>query len=160
AKYHGCPIPDTDGDGINDEEDKCPTIPGIKENNGCPEIKKEIREKVNYVAHNILFKTASDKLTAGSYARLNELADVLSKHNELKLAIDGYTDSIGTVEDNLALSQKRAGAVKNYLIAKGIAENRITATGHGKEQPIADNGTEKGRSANRRVELNLSSAEQ
>ncbi|HVM86786.1 MAG TPA: OmpA family protein, partial [Puia sp.] len=154
---HGCPIPDTDGDGVNDEEDKCPTIPGVKENNGCPEIKKEIKEKVNYVAHNILFNTASDKLTADSYIGLNELAAILSKHDELKLTIEGYTDSVGTAEHNLLLSQKRADAVKNYLVSKGIVESRIIATGHGKEQPVADNGTEKGRYANRRVELKLSS---
>jgi len=157
AKYHGCPIPDTDGDGINDEEDKCPTVAGVKENNGCPEIKKEIKEKVNYVAHNILFATASDKLTTSSYLGLEDLAAILNKHQELNILIEGYTDTVGTPERNLVLSQKRADAVKKYLIFKGIAENRITAIGHGQDQPIADNKTEEGRAANRRVELKLSS---
>jgi outer membrane protein OmpA-like peptidoglycan-associated protein len=157
AKYHGCPIPDTDGDGINDEEDKCPTVPGVKENNGCPAIKKEIREKVNYVSHNILFATASDKLTSGSYPGLNDLFVLLSKHAELVLHVEGYTDTVGTPERNLVLSQKRADAVKNYLIAKGISESRLIATGHGQDNPIDDNSTEKGRMANRRVELKLTS---
>ncbi len=157
AKYNGCPIPDTDGDGINDEEDKCPTVAGVKENNGCPAIKKEIKEKVNYVAHYILFATASDKLTTGSYIRLEELTAILKKNDDLNLLIEGYTDTVGTPERNMVLSQKRADAVKNYLVFKGIPEERIKSIGHGQEQPIADNSTEKGRTANRRVELKLTS---
>ncbi len=136
AKYKGCPIPDTDGDGINDEEDKCPTIPGVKENNGCPEIKKEIKQKVNFVSHNILFATASDKLTDDSYLGLDDLVAILNKHAELKLSIEGYTDTVGTPERNIVLSQKRADAVKNYLVSKGIAENRISSVGHGQDSPI------------------------
>ena len=157
AKYHGCPIPDTDGDGINDEEDKCPTVAGVAENNGCPAIKKEIKEKVNYVAHHVLFATASDKLTTDSYIRLDELAAILKKNDDLNILIEGYTDTVGTPERNMVLSQKRADAVKNYLIFKGISQERITSIGHGQEQPIADNSTEKGRTANRRVEIKLTS---
>ncbi|MBS1918202.1 MAG: OmpA family protein [Bacteroidetes bacterium] len=156
AKYHGCPIPDRDNDGVNDEEDKCPDTPGTKENNGCPVIKQEIKEQVNYVAHNILFKTASDKLTPDSYIAIDELVALLNKHPELHLTIDGFTDNTGTVTFNQTLSQKRADAVKNVLIQKGIDEKRLTSAGHGQEQPIADNSTEAGRAANRRVELKLS----
>lgn len=157
AKYHGCPIPDTDGDGIDDEHDSCRTVPGVKENNGCPAIKKEIKEKVNYVAHNILFATASDRLTTESYLGLDELVAILKNHPELKISIEGYTDTVGTPERNVILSQKRADAVKNYLIFKGVEVNRVSAIGHGQEQPIEDNSTEEGRSANRRVELKLTS---
>ena len=157
AKYNGCPVPDTDGDGIDDEHDSCKTVPGVKENNGCPAIKKEIKEKVNYVAHNILFATASDKLTTDSYLGLDDLVAILNKHDELRLTIGGHTDTTGTPEHNLVLSQKRADAVKNYLLSKGISENRITAIGYGQQQPVADNSTEQGRTANRRVELKLTS---
>ena len=157
AKYNGCPVPDTDGDGIDDEHDSCKTVPGVKENNGCPEIKKEIKEKVNFVAHNILFPTKSDKLTNGSYLGLDDLVSILNNHPELRLAIEGYTDAKGTPGPNLALSQKRADAVKKYLLSKGIAESRVSAIGYGEQNPIADNSTEKGRSENRRVELKLTS---
>ena len=58
ARYNGCPVPDTDGDGVNDEDDKCVSEPGLKENNGCPEIKKEIVEKVEYAARKIQFTFA------------------------------------------------------------------------------------------------------
>ncbi len=157
AKYNGCPVPDTDGDGIDDEHDSCRTVPGIKENNGCPEIKKEIQEKVNYLAHNILFTKASDKLTRESYPGLDDLVSILGKHPELQLSVQGHTDATGTPQSNLVLSQKRADAVKSYLLSKGIAASRISAIGYGQEQPVADNSTEAGRSANRRVELKLTS---
>ncbi len=154
-RYNGCPIPDRDGDGINDEEDKCPDAAGTKENQGCPEIKKEEKEKINYVAHNILFATKSDSLTGSSYLALDDLNDLLIKHPELHLTIEGHTDNVGTAEHNMELSQKRADAVKNYLLKKGINENRITAKGFGMAQPIATNDTPEGKAKNRRVELKI-----
>jgi len=67
----------------------------------------------------------------------------------------GHTDNTGKVETNKALSQKRADAVKAYLVSKNIAESRLTATGMGQDEPIADNKTAAGRAKNRRVELKL-----
>lgn len=156
VEFNGCPIPDSDGDGVNDKEDKCPTEPGPKENNGCPvPVKQEIVEKVNYVAKNVLFKTGSDKLTNDSYKVLDELVDVMKKNPGLRLTIDGHTDNTGTPQINLVLSQKRADAVKNYLVQKGIDTARIKAVGHGQEQPVADNNTAEGRARNRRVEMKV-----
>ena len=155
ARYNGCPIPDRDGDGINDEEDKCPDVKGVAENNGCPPVKKEIRERVRFVARNIEFATKSDGISPSSHAGLNELAALLKKHPELHLTIEGHTDSVGTAEHNLELSQRRADAVRNYLLGQGIEEKRLTATGMGMSHPIADNNTEKGKAKNRRVELKL-----
>ena len=156
ARYNGCPIPDRDGDRINDEEDKCPDAAGTAENHGCPEIKKEEKEKINYVAHNILFATKSDSLTDGSFLALDDLNDLLIKHPEVHLTIEGHTDNVGTAEHNMTLSQKRADAVKNYLLKKGINEARITATGFGMDKPIGDNNTPQGKAKNRRVELKIS----
>ena len=155
ARYNGCPIPDRDGDGVNDEEDKCPDTPGTVANHGCPEIKIEAREKINYIARNILFTSASDQLTDSSYLALDVLASLMQDHPEWHLTIEGHTDNHGKPETNLLLSQKRAIAVRNYLEKKGIPEKHLTAIGLGQERPIADNNTAAGRAANRRVELKL-----
>jgi len=156
ARYNGCPIPDRDGDGVNDEEDQCPDTPGSIENHGCPEIKKETKDSINYIAHNIMFNSSSDELTDSSYLALDALATLMKDHPEWHLTIEGYTDSSGRADKNLLLSQKRALAVKIYLIKKGIAERRLTATGLGQANPIADNSTPAGRAINRRVELKIS----
>ncbi len=119
ARYNGCPIPDRDGDGVNDEEDKCPDEPGTVANQGCPEIKKEITEQINYTAKNILFALGSDRLTTGSQTPLADVATLLIAHRQWQLTIEGYTDNAGKPDKNLLLSQKRADAVRAFLIKKG-----------------------------------------
>ncbi|MBL7729196.1 MAG: OmpA family protein [Dinghuibacter sp.] len=156
ARYQGCPIPDGDGDGVNDEEDKCPTVAGVRSNQGCPEIKEEDVKKVEFAAKNIYFATGSAKLLAKSYKPLDEVAKILNENNGLKLNIDGHTDNTGNADKNSALSQTRADAVKAYLASKGVSEDSMTATGHGSDEPVADNNTASGRAKNRRVELKIS----
>ncbi|MBS1920347.1 MAG: OmpA family protein [Bacteroidetes bacterium] len=156
ARYQGCPIPDTDGDGVNDEEDKCPNLPGVKENQGCPLIQEEVKKKVDYAAHNILFVTGSYKLAPKSFKGLNDVVKILNENPEIKLSIDGHTDNVGKEDKNQVLSENRANAVMKYFVSKGISESRITSSGHGDTMPIADNKTAAGRQKNRRVELKLS----
>ena len=156
SRYQGCPIPDTDGDGVNDEEDRCITIPGPKENYGCPIIPPEVKKRVDVAAKNILFVTGSYKLQASSYKGLNDVVKIMNEYPGALLAIDGHTDWVGKDEMNQTLSDNRAGAVKNYLVSKGVDESRITATGHGETMPIADNKTAAGRQKNRRSEMTLS----
>jgi len=156
ARYQGCPVPDTDGDGVNDEEDKCPTVAGVPENQGCPAIKEEVKKKVDYAAENILFAINSSVLLAHSNKGLNDVVKILQDDPALKLSIDGYTDNTGTPEKNQTLSEKRANAVMNYIVRKGIDASRLTATGHGEDMPVADNKTAQGRKKNRRVEMKLS----
>ncbi len=150
ARYQGCPVPDTDGDGVNDEEDKCPTEKGTRANNGCPEMKDFAFE-----AKNVQFVTGSAVLTKIAIAELDKGAKILADHPTLNILIDGHTDNVGTAELNKKLSQKRADAVKDFLVKKGVNASSLTATGYGFDQPIADNKTDKGRTENRRVEFKV-----
>jgi outer membrane protein OmpA-like peptidoglycan-associated protein len=156
VEFNGCPIPDSDGDGLNDKEDKCPTEAGEKSNNGCPAIKKEILEKVNYAAQNIFFASNSNRIAVSSLAAIDEVVAILQNNRDLKLEIGGHTDNKGKPAANLLLSQKRADAVKQYLVQKGIDGSRIKATGYGHQKPLFDNNSEEGKAKNRRVELKLS----
>ncbi|MFT3844629.1 MAG: OmpA family protein [Lacibacter sp.] len=156
AKYKGCPVPDTDKDGINDEEDKCPTIAGTAANKGCPEIKQEVKTKIDFAARNIFFAFASDEILKKSYTSLNEIVKILKENPAMKLTVSAHADNRGTPERNMMWSEKRAKAVSDYFISKGISADRIMYKGYGDTQPIADNNTEKGRAQNRRVELNIS----
>ena len=155
AKYQGCPVPDRDNDGVNDEEDKCPDLPGDRSNNGCPVVKEEVRQRVAYAASHIYFATASYTLLKKSDKGLNDMVSLMKADAGLRLSVEGYTDNSGRPEKNQVLSQQRAGAVKKFLVSKGIEESRITAAGYGQNNPVADNKTPAGRARNRRVELKL-----
>jgi outer membrane protein OmpA-like peptidoglycan-associated protein len=155
ARYQGCPVPDTDGDGVNDEEDKCPNEAGVASNFGCPVIDVVTVEKVNKAAQNIFFATNSYKLLAKSYKSLKEVAQILKDNPGYKIDVDGYTDITGNADKNQILSENRANSVKQYLVENGIDESRIVSTGHGINDPIADNKTVAGRAKNRRVEMHL-----
>ena len=156
ARYQGCPIPDTDGDGVNDEEDKCINEKGPASNFGCPVISEEIIKRVNLAAKNVFFATASDKLLAKSFPKLNDVVTILNENPSYKVQIDGHTDAQGKDEYNQDLSDRRAASVKAYLAGKGIAETRLSSTGYGETKPVADNNTAAGRAKNRRVEMTLS----
>ncbi|MFT3822959.1 MAG: OmpA family protein [Chitinophagaceae bacterium] len=155
ARYQGCPIPDRDKDGVNDEEDKCPDLPGPASNNGCPEVKEEVRKRVEVAASKIFFVTGSAKLMAKSYKSLDEVAKLMQDDANLKLSIDGHTDNTGRLELNQKLSADRARSVRDYLVSKGIEGGRLRSSGHGPDNPIADNKTAAGRAKNRRVEMTL-----
>ncbi|MFY7838981.1 MAG: OmpA family protein [Lacibacter sp.] len=155
ARYNGCPVPDSDKDGVNDEEDKCPNDAGAVANGGCPEIKQEVKQKIDFAAKNILFAFASDVILKKSYASLNEVVKVLQQNPSLKLSIAAHADNQGTPERNMMWSERRAKAVADYFMSKGIGADRITFKGYGDTQPVASNNTAKGRAANRRVEMKV-----
>jgi OOP family OmpA-OmpF porin len=155
ARYQGCPVPDTDKDGVNDEDDKCPNEAGPASNFGCPVIDVVVVEKVNKAAQNIFFATGSSKLLAKSFKSLKDVAQILKDNSTYKIDVDGYTDITGSADKNQVLSENRANAVKEYLTENGIDESRITSTGHGINDPVADNKTAAGRAKNRRVEMKL-----
>jgi len=105
------------------------------------------------------FKTGSAEITQSSYPFLDEVAKNLSDYPELLLTLIGHTDNQGADDYNQKLSENRANAVRNYLIGKGIGENKIQATGKGESEPITSNDTPEGRGKNRRVVFALSIAE-
>lgn len=156
AHYDGCPVPDTDKDGVNDEEDHCPNKAGTKQNKGCPEIKKEVIEKVAYAARKIQFQLGKAVLKPESFKTLDEVIQVLKTDTELKITVEGHTSGDGNLQNNQLLSQKRAESVKQYMISKGIAAERLTAIGLGSGKPLVAETSEETRIANRRVEIKLS----
>jgi len=103
------------------------------------------------VVRAIDFEFNSTQLTTPAQHTLDEVAAALLTQPELKVEIQGHTDSIGTDAYNLGLSQRRAAAVKAYLIGKGLNATALTAQGYGKAKPIASNATAEGRAQNRRV---------
>jgi outer membrane protein OmpA-like peptidoglycan-associated protein len=101
----------------------------------------------------VLFDTGSATLKPGTREKLARVAGILLSHPDLKLQIEGHTDSVGDADFNQRLSQNRADAVRTYLLAQGIAAPSVTTAGFGETQPVASNETPAGRQQNRRVEL-------
>lgn len=107
----------------------------------------------------VRFDTNKSTLTANAKANLDKLVPVFNQYPDTNIQIYGYTDSTGTAEYNLKLSDQRAASVKAYLIGKGLAAGRFVTTGMGIADPIATNDTPEGRSQNRRVEFAITANE-
>ena len=101
----------------------------------------------------VLFATGKADLSSDALRSVDKLAEFLQAHPNRNVLIEGHTDSVGSDEFNLTLSQKRADSVKEALTGKGIGEERITAKGYGKKYPVASNDTVSGKQQNRRVEV-------
>ncbi len=156
-ELRGCPAKDTDGDGVPDHLDNCPHDKGPASNQGCPERQKQLvvitREKL-VIKDKVYFATGKSTIERRSFLLLDQIANVLKEHPDIKgVRIEGHTDDTGSAELNRKLSQSRAGAVRDYLLKKGIPEARLQAQGFGPDRPAADNKTPAGREANRRVEF-------
>ena len=126
-----------------DYRDECPGTPkGAKvDERGC------------WVISEALFDFNKFEIKTQLYPHLNEIVLVLQKNPGMVIEIQGHTDDVGSEAYNRKLSENRAKAVKDYLIRKGINEQRLIAVGFGKSRPKTDNHTEEGRALNRRVEL-------
>jgi outer membrane protein OmpA-like peptidoglycan-associated protein len=101
----------------------------------------------------ILFDVNSDKLRPEATTNLTNLAKVLNKYSDTEVMVQGHTDSTGSDDHNMKLSQQRASSVGHLLVSDGVTTGRITESGMGEQHPVADNGTSAGRQANRRVEV-------
>ncbi|HZY34483.1 MAG TPA: OmpA family protein [Rhodanobacter sp.] len=158
-----CSTMDSDGDSVNDCDDKCPgTAAGtIVGPDGCP-------QKVVIDLRGVNFKYDRPKKgetdiskslaepSADSIAVLNQAIDTLQRYPQVKVTVAGYTDSKGTDEYNQSLSERRASIVYNYLTSHGIDASRLEGPiGHGESNPIGDNETDAGRAQNRRTELQV-----
>lgn len=152
---NGCAAIDSDGDGLNDDEDKCPKLRGSLEQGGCPEVKPEVVNSVNLAARKIYFITRSATILKVSYEQLDYIAEQLNADPDLRLSIEGHTDNVGKASRNELLSDRRANAVKAYLIKKGIEPSRLKTKGFGEMKPEVSNKYVGGRARNRRVELKL-----
>ncbi|MBL9100515.1 MAG: OmpA family protein [Myxococcales bacterium] len=155
----GCPIKDTDGDGILDPDDKCVTEPetrnGYQDADGCPdEIPKEVT-KFTGVIKGIFFDFNKDTIKKNSAPTLDAAAKIFVQFPDLRVEISGHTDNVGSRDYNVDLATRRAESVKQYLITKGVAGERIKVRGAGPDEPIADNTKASGRAKNRRIEFKI-----
>jgi len=141
----GCPL-DSDGDGVADGADKCPDTPRGQavDARGC---------HIVFSLEGVNFAYDSSTLTPAANAKLNEAVEMLKANMSMRVRIEGHTDSRGSDEYNMSLSQRRAESVVNYLTSNGIASNRLSSVGRGESAPVATNDTDAGRAQNRRVDF-------
>jgi outer membrane protein OmpA-like peptidoglycan-associated protein len=167
----GCPDIDNDLDRVLDIADKCPgtseSYNGFEDDDGCPDIMPGELEGLRGPIDGLLYAEAETQVRASALGNLGRLAKLIGKYPTIRIVLVGFTDdreakqfaNPGTEPDLVALSadlsRARADAVKQALVAAGLAATRIDVEGHGAEEPTGDNATPRGRLANRRVELKL-----
>ena len=141
------PVLDSDGDGIVDGDDRCPDTPrGTPVGaDGCPDI------LLTLTGINFAFDRAD--IQPNSAILLDDAVKTLNRYEGVDVRIEGHTDSVGSEAYNLLLSQRRADAVRDYLVRQGIPASRLSTSGMGEARPVAPNETAEGRFQNRRVEF-------
>ena len=196
-KTNGCPPElDRDGDGVLDKDDACPDVPGIKtddpKTNGCPDTDRDkdgipndvdacpdeagpksddpkttgcprvfIKAGLIQILEQPKFDFNKANIKPESNSLLGEVAKVMSDHPEIKrVRVEGHTDNVGSSDYNKKLSQQRAESVIAWLTSHGVAADRLTAKGMGKESPLVANDTDLNRALNRRVEFHIEDQEQ
>ncbi|WP_291077425.1 MULTISPECIES: OmpA family protein [unclassified Empedobacter] len=129
---------DTDADGVMDIEDECPYIKGNRFGNGCPEsnlsdkkIGNYVQDYSNYLMETVEFDFNKAEIRAIDYPKLNEVVAIMKRNPSLHFIIEGHTDAVGTESYNFDLSQRRANAVLNYLVEKGLNKNRFSISAKG-----------------------------
>lgn len=156
----GCPLRDSDGDGLLDPDDACPaqceTVNGFEDEDGCADTIPADLQAVLGRIDGLEFEFAKPTIREPSFARLDEIVAVLQRYPEVDLRIEGHRDNKGDSRlDRVRITQKRADSVREYLVAHGVAADRLETIGYGEDRPIDTNATAEGRGRNRRVELVL-----
>ncbi|RNC89332.1 MAG: OmpA family protein [Allomuricauda sp.] len=105
------------------------------------------------VVRDIYFDTGKYDIKSNSNASLDKIVDMLKKHEEMEVTIEGHTDANGSEEDNQILSENRANSVRNYIVSKGVKRSRISTVGYGEEKPVVEGNNEEAWKMNRRVEF-------
>jgi outer membrane protein OmpA-like peptidoglycan-associated protein len=153
----GCPETDADSDAVLDVVDKCPLEPGPPNKdaakNGCPTLTKVSSDGTVSLLQPIQFQTGLATILPVSFPILDEVVTLMKARKEMKITVEGHTDSKGAHDYNVKLSDQRAGSVRRYLEGKGIAGSRLTSKGFGPDRPVASNDTDEGRAKNRRVDF-------
>ncbi|HYH98804.1 OmpA family protein [Hyalangium sp.] len=146
--------PDRDKDGVPDNVDRCPNVAGPMESWGCPEYKKVVikRDKLE-LKEKLYFAWNQATLEEASFPVLDEVAQALKDNPDFRVQIEGHTDSSGAEDHNQTLSEKRAETVLDYLVAHGVAKERLVSKGFSSSVPLDTNNTVTGRENNRRVEF-------
>jgi outer membrane protein OmpA-like peptidoglycan-associated protein len=157
--HPGCPLPDRDNDQIPDADDACPNTPGAPDRdprkNGCPGLVAISRGQI-VIMKPVFFATDEDVILERSYPVLQAVADALVATPAIRhIAIEGHTDSHGGAAHNMELSDRRARSVMRFLIAHGVAAERLDAQGFGSTRPVSSNRSDAGRALNRRVEFHI-----
>jgi outer membrane protein OmpA-like peptidoglycan-associated protein len=151
--HGGCP--DTDGDGFHDLIDACVDKPGGEgSTDGCPKI--VVTKEAVVIMEKVLFETNQATILSASYGLLDRVAVVINENPQItRIEVQGHTDDVGPADYNVKLSQRRAEAVRRYLISKDVSADRLIAKGYGKTQPIVSGQDDRSRAKNRRVEFKI-----
>ncbi|MCB9713842.1 MAG: OmpA family protein [Myxococcales bacterium] len=155
----GCPLKDTDGDGFLDPDDACPEQAenrnGFEDDDGCPDELPDEVKSFDGIIDGIYFDVDRATIRPRSRPVLERAVSVLQRYPGLRIEISGHTDTTGDYEHNLQLSMERAAAVEEYMVVRGVDDDRISIRGAGPDEPIADNATKRGRQQNRRIEFRV-----
>jgi outer membrane protein OmpA-like peptidoglycan-associated protein len=153
----GCPWPDRDHDGVPDKDDQCPDEPGPADNHGCPRkmtlvVVRKDRIEIKQQVH---FRPARAEILNGSFPLLKQVAQAIKDAPRIRVRIEGHTDNLGKLQKNMAVSQARADAVRDFLVKQGVDSRQLVSLGYGPTRPIASNATKAGKALNRRVEFRI-----
>lgn len=149
------PEPEPEPEPVPEPEPEPEPVKEIKQaiQEAVKEDKKEFTLDLEKLMKQSLFEFNSTKIAEDNYAGLNVVADFLKENENITVRVEGHTDSVGTKAYNQGLSERRANAVADYLIAKGVSVNQVSTKGYGFSKPVASNKTAAGRAKNRRTEL-------